>query len=119
MRQDTVFPRQMRDGEGCRGHHGLAEMLPRICHASVRLVGRVGWAEASGANASVALARIASINSSMDLMKDLMAAPIGGGSTPRVRKFAHPPDGSVSCKLTSSRTMRSAIAGHFVIIRKW
>jgi hypothetical protein len=39
MRQDKVFSRRMRDGGGCCGRHGIAEMLPRICHAAVRL----GW----------------------------------------------------------------------------
>jgi hypothetical protein len=37
MRQAPAFSPRMRDGEGCRGRHGLAEMLPRICHASARL----------------------------------------------------------------------------------
>ena len=37
MRQEPAFSRRMRDGEGEGGCHGLAEMLPRICHAAVRL----------------------------------------------------------------------------------
>lgn len=60
MRQAPAFSRRTRDGEGCRGRHGLAEMLPRICHAAVRLdsyaalsrvrrVGRGIDANASGA----------------------------------------------------------------------
>src|SRR5882757_11527053 len=50
MRQEPAFSRRMRDGEGCRGCHRLAEMFPRICHAAVRLdsyAAFVGWAKTS------------------------------------------------------------------------
>src|SRR3954469_17162635 len=52
MRQEPAFSRRMRDGRGSRGPHGMAQMLPRICRAAVRLDEFVGWAKASDANAS-------------------------------------------------------------------
>jgi hypothetical protein len=41
MRQEPAFSRRMRDGEGRRGRHGMAEKFPQICHAAVRLERRL------------------------------------------------------------------------------
>jgi hypothetical protein len=47
MRQAPAFSRRMRNGEGGCGCHGLAEMFPQICRASVRLNSYAAFRRAS------------------------------------------------------------------------